>query len=145
MTFWGQPNRQDIAAECAIREVIVGYCRCVDVFDDAALVQLFTEDGEWDRPGQMLLKGRGSIGVFLKGRDRSVTIRHVISNVLIDVQTADVARALSYWSVFKTALGKEDASALQPFAMGEYHDQFRFEEGRWRIAHRETRFVFRNT
>lgn len=143
MTVWGQPNRHDQATDFAIREVIVGYCRCVDVFDDTTLVKLFTEDGEWARPGQTLLKGREQIRAFLKNRDRSVTIRHVISNVMVEVTSADIASALSYWSVFKTPKGQESSSVLQPFAVGEYHDEFRFEEGLWRIARRETHFVFR--
>ncbi|WP_038207285.1 nuclear transport factor 2 family protein [Xenophilus azovorans] len=143
MHNWGIPERGDAAADAAIREVVIGYCRCVDTFDDDVLLELFAQQGEWHRPGQAPLKGRAEIAGFLRGRDRTVTMRHIASNIIVDVQGADRARAISYWTVLKAVAGAPEGQALLPFAMGEYHDDFLLEQGRWRIARRETKYVFR--
>jgi len=143
MKTWGIPARGDAAADAAIREVVTGYGRCVDTYDDETLLELFTEDGVWERPGQAPLRGRAQIAAFLRGRDRAVTIRHIISNVTVEVEAADRATASSYWTVLKAAPGAPAVQPLLPFAMGEYHDDFRLDQGRWRIARRVTHFVFR--
>jgi 3-phenylpropionate/cinnamic acid dioxygenase small subunit len=139
MKNWGTLNRGDAAAEAAIRDVLVGYCRCVDTFEDETLLELFTHDGEWWRPGQEPLRGRLQIADYLRGRDRGITGRHIASNVIIDVEGPELAKAISYYTVLRSA----PSGAPVPFAMGEYHDVFRLEQDRWRIARRETRHVFR--
>ncbi len=139
MHDWGTPNRIDAAADAAIREVLVRYCHSIDAFADDALLALFTADGQWLRPGEAPLKGRSQIAGFLRARDRAVPGRHVASNIAIDMTSSQQANVISYYTVFKA--GPNGA----PLAtnMGEYHNVFRLEEGRWRIAQRETRRVFR--
>ena len=143
MQNWGIPNRGDAAADAAIREVLVGYCRCVDTFDDATLLELFTQDGEWLRPGQEPLRGREQIGAFLRGRARATTTRHIPSNMVVDVQGSDTATAISCYTLLKRIPGSTPEAALRPAVLGEYHDVFRLMHGRWRIARRDTRHVFR--
>jgi uncharacterized protein (TIGR02246 family) len=143
MHNWGIPNRGDAAADAAIREVLVGYCRCVDTFDDATLLELFTQDGEWLRPGQEPLKGRNQIGAFLAARDRATTTRHIPSNMIVEVQGPDTAVTISCYTLLKRNPGNTPEQALKPAVLGEYHDVFRLEQGRWRIARRDTRHVFR--
>src|SRR5688572_30323899 len=84
----GQPGRNDAQAEAACREVVNAYARCVDTFDDDTLTQMFAKEAHWLRPDAEPLKGRDAIHAFLGKRDRAISIRHVISNVLIDVQDA---------------------------------------------------------
>jgi ketosteroid isomerase-like protein len=143
MKHWGVPESEHTAAVAAIRDVLVGYCHCIDQFDDAALLQLFTPHGEWLRPGKNPLRGRAEIAVFLADRDRSVVSRHVVSNTVVEMSSPDQARAISYYTVLKAAPHSANSHACVPAVLGEYHDQFRLEQGRWRIAWRDTRHVFR--
>ncbi len=139
MNNWGIPNRGDAAADAAIREVIIGYCHCIDAFADEALLQLFTPDGEWWRPGETPLRGREQIAGYLRARDHGVTGRHIASNIVVTIEGPEHAKAISYYTVFKAGT---DGGPM-PTNMGEYHDRFRLEQGRWLIARRETRRVFR--
>jgi len=139
MTKWGIQNRSDAAASAAIREVLVAISRATDTFDDELMLELFTHDGEWWRPGREPLRGQAQIGEHLRGRDRGLNGRHIATNMLVDVQGPDRATAISYYTFLKAAPDGGPVLA----SMGEYHDVFRLEQGRWRVARRETRRVFR--
>jgi ketosteroid isomerase-like protein len=141
----GLTIEQRFAIEGACRQLMMRYAAALDLNDVEGLLELFTQDGEWARPGNEPLRGGVQIAEFLCARDRAVTMRHIISNLVLDVEAPDRATALSYWTVMKGTPGATPAQALAPFAMGEYHDVFRLEQGRWRIARRETKFVFRST
>jgi hypothetical protein len=58
--------------------------------------------------------------------------RHVISNIAIDFESADRARAQSYVMVFQSAPG----FALQPIVGGTYRDRFAKIGGAWRFIER---------
>lgn len=135
----GIPNRVDTATVAAISEVIFGYCHRIDAFADEALLELFTEDGEWWTPSAEPYRGRAQIARYLAARDRAVPGRHVASNILIDLEGPEQAKVVSYYTVFKAG----PTGAPTPISMGEYHDIFRLDQGRWRIARRVTHRVFR--
>ena len=139
MNNLGIPNRGDAAAVAAISEVIFGYCHSIDAFSDEGVLDLFMQDGEWWQPGTEPLRGRAQIAGFLGARDRAIPRRHLASNVVIDVEGPEQAKVVSYFTVFKA--GPDGAPT--PISMGEYRDTFRLDEGRWRIARRETHRVFR--
>ncbi len=139
MTTWGNPDDPHANAVAAIQGVIVAYCRFVDLFEDASMASLFTHDGEWLRPGQAPLRGREAIQAYLGTRDRGTEARHIPTNVMVDVKDAGSATAISYYTIIKRGA---DGSP-KPVTLGEYHDVFRLEQGRWQIARRDTRHVFR--
>ena len=142
MNDWGLPNRHnadEAAADAAIREVLHRYCWCIDAFDDDLLLELFTPDGEWWRAGEEPLRGRSQIAGFLRARDGAVAGRHIASNIVIDMDGPAQAKVASYYTVFRAGADGGPVATN----MGEYHDVFRLDQGRWRIARRETRRVFR--
>lgn len=139
MHNWGIQGRGDPIADAAIRDVITAYCRFMDNFDDQAVLDLFTPDGQWQRHGLPTLQGRAEIAGFLGARDRGVIGRHVATNILIDMEGSARAKVMSYFTVMKAA----SDGAPTPVSMGEYHDVFLLDQGRWRIARRETHRVFR--
>lgn len=139
MKTWGNPDNPHAGAVSAIHEVIVAYCRFVDMFDDDAMAALFTPDGEWLRPGKEPLRGREEILAYLRTRDRGTQARHVPTNVIVNVEDSKSATAISYYTIVKRG---PDGGPL-PVTLGEYHDVFRLEGGRWQIARRDTRHVFR--
>lgn len=129
------------AIEAACTRVIVDYCHSIDSFDDARMVQLFAQDGEWVRPGQAPLCGKGQIAAYMAGRDRSITMRHMTSNIRIDVQDATHAVGRTYWTLYRQSSSTPVAQALTPFSVGEYHDAFVLEDGQWCFQRREIRFA----
>lgn len=139
----GQPGRNDTAIETACRDLVNGYSRCVDNFEDEALVQMFAREGRWLQPRVAPFEGREQIRAFLASRDRAVTMRHAVTNVLVDVRDATHASGVCYFTVYRQPRDTPAAQALTPFAVGEYHDEFVLEEGRWRFASRDIRFAFR--
>ena len=123
--------------------MLVGYCHCVDSFADDALLELFTPDSEWLRPGKEPLRGRAQIGEFLRARDRNVVSRHIASNIVVEMDRKEHAKTITYYMVLKAPPAGASQHAYVPAVLGEYHDVFRLDEGRWRIALRDTRHVFR--
>ncbi len=143
MNNWGIPNRGDAADDAAIREVLNGYCHLIDAYADEELLELFTPDGEWRLPAKEPLRGREQIAGFLRGRSRDSIGRHVVSNIVVDIEGPGRARTVCYYVVCKSPPEGVTGHAFVPSVLGEYHDEFRFEQGRWRIASRDTRHVFR--
>ena len=139
MKSWGNPDTATCGTVAAINEVIVAYCRFVDLYEDVSMVALFTNDGHWLRPGKEPLRGRDEIKAYLQTRDRSVRTRHIPSNVLVTVNDAESATAVSCYTIMKSG---PDGSPM-PVTLGEYHDLFLLREGRWQISRRDTRHVFR--
>ena len=66
-------------------------------YDDMA--ELFTPDGVWHRAGKAL-DSRAAILEALNARSRTQTVRHVVTNVQIDVVDADHAEALLYITAY---------------------------------------------
>jgi hypothetical protein len=58
---------------------------------------------------------------------------HALSNILIDVESATSAKALSYFTVHQAL----DGLPLQPIVAGRYVDAFEQRDGRWRFISRE--------
>jgi SnoaL-like domain len=119
--------------EKAIRELLSAYCFCVDRAHADAFVELFTEDGVWDRGRFGRVEGRRALHDYLsaaaRGADKAKT-RHFSSNELVTI-TRDTAAARSYVLVM-------DAAPTPPVALviGYYEDQFVKMDGRWRFKSR---------
>lgn len=133
-----------IEAECS--RLTIRYGHCIDAYDDEGVVALFAEDAVWNHATHGPLRGHAEIRRFLAGRDRSTLMRHVMSNFEIEILDASRARGLSYWTgyVAHNHTPGTEASARPPFSVGEYRDDYVLVDGRWRIASRTMRHVFRD-
>lgn len=133
-----------LQVECA--RLPVAYCWAFDTRDTEALVELFTEDAQWQRPSGELLVGRAQIRASFQ---RPVTgpLRHVASNVLVQPLGAGEARGRSLATVYRGVLREGAAPLLpSPLHVVEYSDRYqRGADGHWRIAQRSTTKVFDNT
>jgi ketosteroid isomerase-like protein len=87
-------ERRAIEADC--ERVIKRYVNLNDAQDWPAVAALYTEDARFARPSQP--------GVFLEGREAILASflarparaqRHVIANVVVEVEDTDLARAFS--------------------------------------------------
>ncbi|GAB0103978.1 hypothetical protein JMUB6875_29520 [Nocardia sp. JMUB6875] len=110
----------------ALRELTERYASCADRRRDAALAELFTENGsltiEWggDQPTSTV-RGRTEIEAAMKPLDRYRVTQHVIGNQLLDF-SGDVVRGETYCTASHVY---DDESGSRVFVMHiRYVDTF---------------------
>ena len=128
-----EDERRAIEADC--ERLIKRAINLGDAHDWPAVAALYTEDARFARPSQP--------GVFVEGREAILASflarppraqRHVVANVVVDVEDADHARAFSV-----IVLYQGEAAPL----VGTYTDRLvRTPEG-WRFAERVGGLDFR--
>jgi uncharacterized protein (TIGR02246 family) len=127
----------ELAAREQIRDTIARYAHCVDGGRFDEFVELFTPDGVLEVEGDPAHRGRDAIRAFVAGTGRDLAadtgaprIRHHVSNVVIELDGRDRARARCYF------LAVTDRGADH---WGRYRDELRRDGDRWRFAHRRVR------
>ncbi|MEQ8859415.1 MAG: nuclear transport factor 2 family protein [Pseudomonadales bacterium] len=131
----------------ACTELSVGYARAIDFRDYDAFVELFSDDAVLDAGRR--LEGREAIRASLRQRDDRLRSRHVISNVFIDVLSADEARGISYLTLYRhhgeASLGPDAAPLNGPAAVGHYEDRFVRSASGWLFRSRRLHLAFRDS
>lgn len=122
-----------LADRQAITDVLVEYCRALDLMDLRALAALFTEDCVVEYgPGEFLRsRGSAALGKSLERMWRWSRTSHHLSNVLIRFKGDDAAVSSSYVHAWHQ---RPDGSTATIF--GQYHDRLVRQERGWRIAER---------
>ena len=124
-----------VAARDAVRETIARYAQAVDHgrFDDAAAC--FTADGVLDVVRGTRSVGRDAIaerfaaaGRNLAAASEQALVRHHVSSVMVDVESASVARARCYFVVM-TEIGVDH--------WGSYRDALTPVGDRWLFTERQ--------
>ncbi|MCZ1072680.1 nuclear transport factor 2 family protein [Rhodococcus sp. A5(2022)] len=117
----------------AIRSLDARYCRHLDDGDWDALMDLFTDDGEFD--GLSRPRGKAEMREFFAGLAAGglTTFWHFITNMEIDLDRATVRSFL--WQPCVT----DGAPAI---AAGRYTDEVVKVDGRWRYRVKQVRFHF---
>ena len=138
---------QRAAIEHACTRLSYEYARAIDFRDYDNFAELFATDGELE-VGRTL-SGRTAIQESLHGRPDELRSRHVITNVLIDVESASSARGTSYLSLYRH-LGPESLDRVPiafdaPAAIGHYEDRFICEGGIWLFKRRKLFLAFSNS
>jgi len=118
--------------DIAIRRVIAEYCFCLDQGRFGDLGRLFTASGTWEAT-YGAATGPEQIEVFLTGLiPPSPRRRHFVTNIIIDPEGEDSARAISYYLVIRES---ETGPAVS--VAGTYEDRLeRDASGAWRFAYR---------
>lgn len=91
-------RQRELEADC--QRVLLSVFRDLDEFDYQRVVGHFAEDGLWRREG-LDLNGRAQILANLEQRPRKQVVRHLISNLIVEVQAQFNARASGYNTVFR--------------------------------------------
>lgn len=122
------------------------------VFNDhgqfADLAALFTDNGVYARPiaPDALIEGRANIRDTFEGRPKDKVFRHLISNIVIDVQSPDRATGGCYALLYSGATDKPaEKFGLQadPLKLiGEYSDEFVLTPAGWKFSSRKGRIIF---
>ena len=127
------PELQRLIDERDITWVLTEYCRTLDRMDLPALARLFTADCivEYGPDERLRSRGAAALAQSLARMWRWARTSHHLSNVQIELDGSEAARAISY--VYAWHERPDGGTAV---IMGQYHDRLlRTAEG-WRIAER---------
>lgn len=130
-----------IEIERACERLVNDYVRALDLGDLSAAADCFAENGSMARPmaPDQLIEGRETIRAALLTRPRTLLTKHLVSNVMIDVESRDRARGISYLTMISTTLPRDSRPpfvAKGPLYFGEFQDRFAREQGVWKFLER---------
>lgn len=124
------------AIEHACDRLISELARCIDRRDLDGLRNVFTADGEFDR-GNAVAHGIDEIIAFIAAIPSHMTMRHMYTNIVIDVQGDGVAIGHANYVAYSRSDKAEDPRAtLTPISVGSVIDHYRRTASGWRIAKR---------
>jgi hypothetical protein len=137
-----------LVIEAACTRLIHDYCRFIDFGEASRVGELFVIDGIWEGANGAMT-GRPAIVAGFAPLDRSSTrvMRHLCTNVTVDVEDRDEARGLTYWVNYRGRRGQDATLPVPsgpPAFAGEYRDRFVRTADGWRIAHRTASVCFAN-
>jgi len=138
-------QRRAIEADC--ERLIKRYVNLNDAQDWEAVAALYTEDARFARPSKPgeFIEGREAIlASFLARPPRAQ--RHVIANIVVDVEGSDSARAFSVIVLYQgdpAAPGELPAMSADSPLVGTFTDRLALTEDGWRFAERVGGLDFR--
>lgn len=130
---------EQLLAERACERVVLEYARLVDSGRAAEIADLFTDDGEWLGDDGRGMQGKQEIRAAFAGRQAlgRRQSRHVITNVLVDIDGPNTGRGVAYLVNFRHdaqgSVAARPAPADHPKFVGDYHLTFRRQGERWLI------------
>ncbi len=128
---------EKMLAEHECERQIKRFATLNDNQDYNTLVSLFTEDATFARPSQPddPIQGRDKILTAFNNRPARFS-RHIISNVVVEVESAEEASAVSYILLFSTVDEGGPLVANAPHLVGTFRDRLRKENGQWLFCER---------
>jgi len=135
-----------ILIEHACNKLQAQYGIFADRGDIEGFTNLFAPDGSVKVPEAPAFVGHESIRASIRALgELGQIMRHVLTNSVVDVIGADLARGVSYVTVYNNSAAAE-ATGLQPVELpatvGEYADTFRRTDKGWRFQTRVLTRVF---
>ncbi len=130
-----------IEIERACERIVYEYSRALDLGDLSAAADFFAENGSMARPmaPEQVIQGREALRASLLTRPKTLLTKHLATNVMIDVESRDSARGISYLTMIATtppADGKPPFVSSGPVYFGEFRDRFVRENGIWKFLER---------
>jgi 3-phenylpropionate/cinnamic acid dioxygenase small subunit len=141
-TFQNYLDRQ------AIETTLVRYSTGLDTFDADVYASAFTADAEFTMEDKVY-RGRDEIRAIVADmkvdrakrsadadpkNDPPPIMHHVMTNAVIDIVSADVARHHAYWM---TVSGGPEMYSFRVAAQGSYEDELVKRDGQWLIHRRK--------
>ncbi|MEV0094126.1 nuclear transport factor 2 family protein [Streptomyces sp. NPDC050738] len=133
-----------LLAERACERLIVEFLHRLDLGNPSTVAELFTSDGVWEWPhGDRFVKGREELRSYFGSRPDDRLSRRMCSNVLVTVESATVASAVSYFATYRVdGYSGGMLPPRLPANVGHYEDTFRCVDGVWLLASRSTYLPF---
>lgn len=130
-----------IEIERACERLVYAYSRVLDVGDLSAAADLFAENGSMARPmaPDQVIQGRETIRASLLTRPKTLLTKHLATNIMIDVESRDSARGISYLTMIATTPPQEAQPPFVsqgPIYFGQFVDRFVREKGEWKFLER---------
>ena len=130
-----------IKIERACERIVYEYARALDLGDLSGAADFFAEKGSMSRPmmPDQVIEGREVIRTSLLTRPKTLLTKHLATNVMIDVESSDTARGISYLtmiSVTPAADARPPFVSQGPIYFGEFRDRFVRESGQWKFLER---------
>jgi len=128
-----------LLTERACERLVYRYARHLDAYDYDRFMELWADDATWNMLGNEM-KGIAAIRAGLDARPNSLLSRHLITNIIVDVETADTASSHCYTLSFRVpdARGQEPGPLEPPTFLIEYRDRFvRHPSRGWLFARRD--------
>jgi hypothetical protein len=132
-------ERMEIERAC--ERLVHVYSRALDLGDMNAAADCFAKDGSFARPmtPDQVVAGREAIRAALQTRPKTLLTRHLSTNVMIEVESRDLARGSSCLTMISTTPpeGQKPPFISQgPIWFGEMQDRFVREDGAWKFLER---------
>lgn len=132
-------ERSEIERAC--ERLTYAYGRALDLGDMSAAADCFAENGSFARPmnPSQVIQGREAIRAALITRPKTLLTKHLTTNVMINVESRDAARGLSYLTMISTTPPQGAAPPFisgGPLYFGEMKDRFVRENGVWKFLER---------
>jgi hypothetical protein len=123
--------------DCA--QVLTRFFNYFDQWRYQDMADLFAADGVWHRQGKALT-GRAAILAALAERSTTQRVRHVVTNLQIDVIDTDTAASLLYVTAYRHDSGAKQAEPPRiraPYLVLVVPGRLRRTDAGWRILHME--------
>jgi hypothetical protein len=123
--------------DCA--QVLTRFFNYFDQWRYEDMADLFAEDGVWHRQGRALA-GRAAILAALAERSTTQRVRHVVTNLQIDVVDPDTAASLLYVTAYRHDSGAKQTEPPRiraPYLLLVVPGRLRRTEAGWKIARME--------
>ena len=140
-----EDERRAIEADCT--RLIHQYVNCNDAQDWEAVAQLYTENARFARPSKPgeFIEGRPAILASFTARPPRAQ-RHVIANVVVDVESSETARAFSVIVLYMGDKAEDGGLPVQDAKsplIGTFTDRLVRTTVGWRFAERVGGLDFR--
>lgn len=142
----------DTLQKMAIEQACARLMNQFAVFNDQGrfedLVDLFIDDAEYARPiaPDAIIKGRSNIKAAFESRPKERVGRHIISNIIVEVISAERAVGSCYALLYSGDINKPaekfGLQAIPPQLVGEYQDEFVLTPHGWKFSVRKGRIIF---
>ena len=137
-----EDRRRAIEWDCT--RTLTRFINALDAGDYETMAGLMAERGVWMRPGGDAI-GPGGLLRAMQDRPRDLVIRHVISNVAIQVIDENNATGITYLTVYRHN-GSPPESGPAPLTgvqmVGVSHNRLVRESGGWKISEKRTSRTF---
>ncbi len=124
--------------------LIHAFCHFIDHGQALRVVDLFTDDGVFDRTGAALC-GHAALAEAMARRPSGMVTRHVCSNIVLRAESPDRIVGTTAFLLFRrdgAALAADAGPATCLQAVGDFEDVFIRTDVGWRIASRKAIPVF---
>ncbi|MDI2027760.1 nuclear transport factor 2 family protein [Saccharopolyspora sp. TS4A08] len=127
---------RDMRDREAIRDLALLYTRAVDDYDLEALLDLFTDDGVFERRGKAAAGREGLRQAYTEAMRANRTMVHIPDSHVVQLLPG---RRATGWAAGHAELVIESSTVLAAF---RYEDDYRCVDDRWRFERRSLTFKY---